>query len=121
MIPGWAFPILAHINSVVLVLGSTCLLLMFAVGSALATGLLMLGPAPLRQRWKGWRERRRYGLSLAEWDSRKQIGMPLDHTERLAYDLDDPDMWDDLEAEIWPEGWIHIIEEHRREQEWRQR
>ncbi len=36
------FSVCAHINSTVLVLGSACLLLMFAIGSAFATYLLLV-------------------------------------------------------------------------------
>jgi hypothetical protein len=74
--------------------------------------------ARLLERRQGRRERRRYGLSMAEWDCRKKIGMSLWHTERLAYHLPNPEWWDDLEDEIWPDGeWTDVIEEHWREAE----
>jgi hypothetical protein len=62
------------------------------------------------------RERRRYHLSRAEHDSRKRIGMPLGHLERLVYDSPMAG-WQALKDELWPEGWAHIIEEHWRDQE----
>lgn len=73
-----------------------------------------------RARRREWHERLYFGLSRAEWDSRVQIGMSLWHTERLAYDLPNAEEWDDLEVWIWPDGWVHVIEEFRREQGWRQ-
>lgn len=79
--------------------------------------------------------RKRYELDLAEYDTRIQIGMPVGHPERLAYNLEGPtlaldrsergrnaEQWDDLEAgpDLWPDGeWAGVIEEVRREQGWK--
>jgi len=108
MIPGWLASLCAQANSTVLVLGSACLLLIFALVSACATWLLLFG-------WpqaKGWRERRHYHLPMAEWDARKQTGMPLTHPERLAYELGDPEWWDDLEEVLWPHSeWVQEIQD----------
>lgn len=76
----------------------------------------------------------RAGLDEAEYDARIQIGMPLRHLERLAYNLEGPllaldrsvrdrnaEQWDELEAgpDLWPGGeWVDVIEDVRREQGW---
>lgn len=110
MIPSWLFPILAAPPSALLVWGSICLLLLLSIGAGMATHFLLISIPSLLQRWREWRERRHYGLSMAEWDSRRQIGMPLCHTERLAYELEDPEWWDELEELIWPYGeWLDEI------------
>ncbi len=112
MIPSWLVSLCAHISPTVLVLGSAALMGMLSLACASGAFLLLFG-WPL----KGWRERRRYHLTMAEWDARKQVGMPLTHTERLAYDLADPEWWDDLEATTWPRGeWVQEIRARRRGQ-----
>ena len=110
MIPSWLFSIRPTLPSALLVWGSICLLVLLCMGAGLATHFLLLSAPSLLQHWRGWRERRRYHLTLAEWDSRKQIGMPLCHTERLAYELEDPEWWDELEELTWPHGeWLDEI------------
>jgi hypothetical protein len=80
-------------------------------------------------------QRERFHLDPAEYDARIQIGMPLGHLERLAYNLEGPllaldrsergrnaGQWNDLEAgpDLWPGGeWVHVIEEVRREEGWK--
>lgn len=67
-------------------------------------------------------QREHYGLDLAEYDARIKIGMPLGHLERLAYNLPNPEEWDEREAgpDLWPDGeWVDVIEEVRRERGWK--
>jgi hypothetical protein len=72
------------------------------------------------ERLRGWLERRHYHLSMAEWDSRKHIGMVLHHSERLVFDGPMAG-WQALEDELWPGGgWTEVIEEFWRDQEGQQ-
>jgi len=53
MIPGWLVSLCAHIPAALLVWGSFALLMMFAIGSGLATLLLVFGhPSP--GKWREW-------------------------------------------------------------------
>jgi hypothetical protein len=73
-------------------------------------------------RFRTWRERRRYHLSLAEWDSRKTIRVPLAYPENIA--------GSDEAAEAGPfPAWLaelaaagidayEIYEDERRQREW---
>jgi hypothetical protein len=71
------------------------------------------------ERLRGWLERRHYHLSMAEWDSRKQLGMVLHHSERLVYE-GPMEGWLALREELWPDGWAHVIEEFWRDREGQQ-
>ena len=112
MIPSWLFPILAALPSALLVWGSISLLVLLAMGAGLATHFLLISAPSLLRRWRhvpmavvrtaadlarmgaSWvtalprrlkerKERRRYHLSLAEWDTRKQLHVPLTHPENV--------------------------------------
>ena len=94
------------------------------------------GPRPagrVKALLRRWRERAYFHLSRDEHDARTQIGMSLWHAERLAYNLESPSLaldcgehgqnagqWDDLEAELWPDGeWVDVIDQVRRDQGWK--
>lgn len=77
---------------------------------------------PRLARLRGWLERRRYHLSLAEWDSRKQVGMELHHCENLAGsdEAAEAEPFPTLLAELAEAGIdaYEIYEEERRAREW---
>jgi hypothetical protein len=116
--PGWEPPIAAAVRkrAAYLVVGAAVLpvLLGLWLTDALRDGRVAHCLAP--ERLRGWLERRRYHLSMAEWDSRKQLGMALNHSERLVYDSPMEGWWA-LRDELWPDGWAHVIEDFWRDPE----
>jgi hypothetical protein len=110
--PGWEPPIAAAVRK------RAAFLLVGAAVLPVLLGL-WLTDALTPERLRGWLERRRYHLSMAEWDSRKQLGMAMHHSERLVYD-GPMEGWLALRNELWPDGWAHVIEEFWRDREGQQ-
>ena len=117
--PGWRPPKAAAVRkrAAYLLVGAAVLpvLLVLWLTDALRDGRVARCLAP--ERLRGWLERRRYHLSMAEWDSRKQLGMAMHHSERLVYDGPMEEGWWALRDELWPDGWAHVIEDFWRDPE----